>query len=305
MNKEAIIASVANFTNISTDEATLACNNHIDTIQDNDICSAYDFSFLNDFGEINTTPTYTTGSVNVVQDSVSVTGITTAWTTATMAGRLIKFLGSDEYYEIASIVDGTQDMTLTSAYIGTTDTDEQCEPTYTMYKIYYDLPTDFKKMKAAKQLVSPNKLLPISEMTMSNYYPDEFTYSGEIQGYILSGLNSSGTPQIRFYPYQTTRHRIYISYVKKLPTINTTGATSKIPSDKHMLFVYKLNEIIFDMHSMPTRATKESQKFYNMLNQFIKEDKQINKDSVDVMQSAWLCSTLALPHLNPSHYSNR
>ncbi len=301
MNRENIITAVANYTNISTDEATLVCQNHIDTIQDNDICSAYDFSFLTDYGEINTTATYTTGTVSIVQDSTSVTGTLTVWTTATMAGRLIKFLGSDEYYEIASIVDGTQVMTLTSAYMGTTDTDA----TYTMYKIYYDLPTDFKKMKAAKQLVSPNKLLPISEMTMSNYYPDEFTYSGEIQGYILSGLNSSGTPQIRFYPYQTTRHRVYVSYVKKLPTINTASATSKIPSDKHMLFVYKLNEIIFDMHSMPTRALKESQKFYNMLNQFIKEDKQINKDNVDVMQSAWLSSTLALPHLDPSHYSNR
>jgi len=294
MNREQIIAKVANFTNISTDEATQVCQDHIDTIQDNDICGVYDFSFLTDYAEINTSATYTTGTALITQDSTSVTCSGSAFLSATHTGWLIKFNDDTEYYEISSIVDGTQVLTLTSAYIGTTDTDA----TYVAYNIYYDLPTDFKKTKSVKQLVSPNKILPISEMTMADYYPDEFTYSGEIQGYIMSGS------KIRFYPYQTTRHRIYLSYVKKLPTINSIGSTSLIPSDKHMLFVYKLNEIIFDMHSMPNRAEKELRKFQAMLYQFIKEDKQKNKDSIDVMQSAFVTGSMAMPHFNPSHYSN-
>lgn len=300
MNREEIIAKVAHFTNIDTTEATQVCQDHIDTIQDNDICGAYDFSFLKDYSEITTAPTYTTGTVSITQDSTSATGSGTSWLTATHTGRIIKFNSDSEYYEITAIVDGTQVMTLSSAYIGDTDTDA----TYNMYKIYYDLPTDFKKMVWAKQIDTPDVILPLREITTVNAYTDEFDYSGNIQAYILSGLNSSGTPQVRFYPMQTTRKKVHICYIKKLPTINSTGATSKIPSSVHMLFVYKLNEIIFDMHSMPNRAAKEAVKFNNMLQAFIKEDKSITRDSIDTMQSAFLNQTMAHPVLTPSHYNN-
>jgi hypothetical protein len=72
-----------------------------------------------------------------------------------------------------------------------------------------------------------------------------------------------------------------------------------------MLFVYKLNEIIFDMHSMPNRAAKEAVKFNSMLQAFIKEDKSISRDSIDTMQSAFLTTTMAHPVLSPDHYSNK
>lgn len=300
MDREAIIAAVKAYTNHDTTEITTVCQNHIDLIQDNDICGAHDFSFLTDYAEINTSPTYTTGTASITQDSTSVTCTGSAFVEATHTGWIIKFGSDSEYYEITDIDNATQVLTLSSAYIGTTDTDA----TYVAYKIYYNLPTDFKKMKWIKQIVSPQVVLPLKEFTMAHNYIDEFDYSGEIQGYILSGINSSNVPQLRFYPFQTTRKRVYLSYVKKLPTINTTGATSKIPTDKHMLFVYKLNEIIFDMHSMPSRALKEERKFNQLLQTFIKEDKQISKDNIDVMQGQFLTGTMAQPVLSPDHYRN-
>jgi len=304
MNREDIILAVKNYTNVSTDEVTTVCQNHIDLIQDNEIASNvynHDFSFLTDYAEINTTATYTTGTIAVTQDSTTVTGTSTVWVDTTHEGWILKVTGDDEYYEVTDINNGTQVMTLSSAYIGDTD----AAATYTLYKVYYNLPTDFKKMKWAKQIVSPNRLLPISEMNMAEYFTDEFTYSGNIMAYILSGINSSNTPQVRFYPIQTDRKRVYICYVKRLPSINTTGAISKIPTQWHMLFVYKLNEIIFDMHDMPNKALKEAQKFERMLQSFIKEDKQILKDSVGVMQDQFIIHGSTFPRLNTSHYSNR
>lgn len=299
MDREEIIAASKAYTNYDTDEVTTVCQNHIDLIQDNDICGAYDFSFLTDYAEINTTAVYTTGTASITQDSTTVTGTGTGWTTE-MIGRIIKFGSDDEYYEISNIDYNTQTMTLSSAYIGSTDP----TATYTMYKIYYELPSDFKKMKWVKQMQTPDVVVSIPEFTMAQSYTNEFNYTGQIQGYILSGLNSSNIPQIRFYPLQTSRKRVYMCYVKKLPSINTEGAESKIPSDKHMLFVYKLNEIIFDMHSMPIRAAKEERKFNQLLALMIREDKQITKDSVDTMQNQFLIKAMAHSVLPPDHYSN-
>jgi len=304
MNREDIILAVKNYTNVSTDEVTTVCQNHIDLIQDNEIASNvynHDFSFLTDYAEINTTPIYDTGTVDVTQDSTTVVGNATAWAVATHNGWYFKLDDDDEYYEISNIDNALQTITLSSAYIG----DNAAAAKYKLYKINYNLPTDFKKMKWAKQIVSPNMLVPLSEMTMAANYTNEFSYSGNIMAYILSGINSSNTPQVRFYPIQTDRKRVYICYVKRLPSINTTGAISKIPTQWHMLFVYKLNEIIFDMHDMPNKALKEAQKFERMLQSFIKEDKQILKDSVDVMQDQFIIHGSTFPRLNTSHYSNR
>jgi hypothetical protein len=302
MTREEIITAVKAYTNNDTTEITTVCQNHIDLIQDNEICSniyGHDFSFLTEYSEINTSPTYSTGTITVTQDSTTVTGDSTVWT-STHVGWLLKVTGDDEYYEISTIDTGTQTITLTSAYIGTTD----ASATYTLYKVYYSLPSDFKKMKWVKQIVTPQMVLPIRELTMVQNYTDEFDSSGNISAYILSGLDASNVPQIRFYPIQTSRKRVYICYVKSLPTLNGTGLSSKIPSKWHMLFVYKLNEIIFDMNSMPNRAAKEERKFDRMLSAFIKEVKSISKDSIDTMQKQFLTTTLAHPVLDSSHYSN-
>lgn len=302
MNREEIISQVKAYTNHDTDEVTNVCQNHIDLIQDNEICSniyGHDFSFLTDYAEINTIPVYNTGTVSVVQDSTTVTGTGTGWTSA-MAGRIIKFSNDNEYYEIASIDVGAQAITLTSAYIGVSANNIS----YNIYKVYYELPQDFKKMKWAKQIVSPEVIIPIREFTMAGAYTNEFRYSGNIRGYVISGISSSNIPQIRFYPIQTNRSRVYICYVKGLPSINSVGAVSKIPSKWHMLFVYKLSEIVFDMHSMPSRALKEAQKFEKMLQAFIREDRAASKDAIDTMQNQFLIKTIAHPVLPQDHYAN-
>jgi hypothetical protein len=301
MDREAIIAAVKAYTNHDTDEVTTVCQNHIDLIQDNEICGniyGHDFSFLTDYAEISLSPYYVTGTVDVTQDSDTVSGTDTVWTSSHV-GWLFKVSGDDEYYEVTA-VGGNTSLTLASNYIGSTATGSS----YALYPVFYSLPSDFKKMKWTKQVVTPQAVVPIRELTMVQSYPDEFDYSGNIDGYVLSGLDADGVPQIRFYPLQTTRKRVYVCYVKNLPSINSEGAESKIPSRWHMLFVYKLNEIIFDMHSMPYRAKKEAQKFEKMLQAFIKEDRAIHKDTIDTMQKQFMIKTSGRPVLDPSHYDN-
>jgi hypothetical protein len=88
-------------------------------------------------------------------------------------------------------------------------------------------------------------MLSIPESPFNDYYPDMF-YRGNADpdGYILTGTDSSGYYTIMFTPVQTTRKQIYYQYIKQLPTINTTGAISKIPTKWHDAFVFMLNVCI-------------------------------------------------------------
>lgn len=296
MNREEIIAKVENITGIDVDEVTDICEDWIDWVQD-DICRRHDFSFLIDYGQINTTPSYSTGTVEITQDSTTVTGTGTVWT-SDMVGRLIKFSGSDEYYEI-SAVGGNTSLTLSSAYIGTTDTDA----TYEIYRVYYPLASDFKKMKWVKQIITPARLKPLPELTFAEYVPDEFDYSGELVGYILSGVDSSGYTLIRPYPIQTTRKRIYYCYKKQLPTINTTGATSAIPSDWHMLFVYKLAQFVYHRNdNMGQKETQMYQMYEEDLKKFIAEDSQKTDDISYQMQDEITSRSIPMAHLPYNHF---
>ncbi len=285
MDRETIVTLVKEDCGIDTDEISTLCHNHIDRVQDriasgmyyeDGIVKTHDPSWLIDYAEINTTPTYTTGTVAITQDSTTVTGTSTVWDDH--VGWLMVVDGGDEYYEVSEVGSNT-DITLTSAYIGDTVT----TATYVLYKIYYPLATTFKQMKWIKQVITPQRVVPLTEFEMGEFYPDEFRQTGELAGYIHSGQNSSGVNLIRFLPFQTTRKRVYYCYEKDLATINTTGAESIIPSKWHMLFVFGLNEVIWKRHDRPNKVQEAKDNFNEMMVAMVKEDKKISKDKTGGM----------------------
>ena len=271
MDREEIIAKVQRLTGIFTDDVTTLCQDWLDHIQD-DITRRYDFPFLTGFTEIATTPTYETGTIDVTNASTAITGTGTSFA-STMVGSYLKASGSAEYYQIAS-VESTTELTLTTNYLGDTDTALE----YAIHKLFYDLPADFGKMKWAKQMVSARRLVPIPDFVFTDIVPNEFDSSGEVSGYILSGQSSAGRQQIRFYPLQTSSKLIYISYKKKLSTINTEGAESVIPSDWHQAFVFKLAEYVYEANDLDFKANKMAAIFEVEMAKMIKENKEMLRD---------------------------
>jgi hypothetical protein len=275
MNREEIIAKVVIDTSSSGTEVTQICQDKIDWIQE-DICSRYDFNWLKEYGYITTIPIYETGSVSITQDSATVTGSGTTFTES-MEGRLIKFGTEDNWYEILNYVSATE-ITLSSNYIGTTDTNS----TYCIYKVDYPLASDFKKMHWVKQIITPAKLIPIPEGFFNQYYPDMFIRGEDVtpDSFFLTGIDASGYYTINFSPIQTTRKQFYYCYTKQLPSINTTGGTSKIPTKWHEAIVFMLDVFVFNMIDIPQKAN-----FYNnlyeqtiarMVSEDIKRDKSLS-----------------------------
>ena len=301
MDREAIIAAVENETSSSSTEITTLCQNKLDWIQ-SDICDRYDFSWLRDYGYINTTVVYDTGTVTATQDSATVTGSGTTFTAA-MVGRYFKVDDDDNYYEISAYVSATE-ITLASTYTGSTSVGAS----YNIYTVDYALATDFKKLIYVKQLITPKLMVDIPETPMSNWYPDMFFRGEDVapDSYTLTGLNASGYYNIRFSPVQTTRKQIYYCYIKQLATINTTGAESSIPSKWHDCFVYMLDVFVYNLIDIPQKAQIYNNLYEQTIARMIEEDTKRDKSLSYVMANESMGQARqSFVKFNPAHFQNR
>jgi hypothetical protein len=303
MDRETIITYVKEVTGIDTTRVTTLCQYYIDEVQDLHIARniyEHQFSFLKAYGYLNLSPYYTTGTIALTQDSTTVTGTSTVWT-STHVGWLLK-VGStdDEYYEVSAVA-GNTSLTLKNAYIGSTASGQ----TYALYKVNYDLASDFGNMRWIKQMDSPARVIPKKELSFTDLQPDEFDPSGEVSGYIIGGKNATtGYVMIRFTPIQTTRKVLYYCYDKNLATCNGTGVSSSIPTAWHMLFVHKLAEFVYEAHDMPAKARVEEAKFNNMLKVFVNEDAAMLRDTNTVMSDEAIYRDNSRPYVHlPSQYS--
>ncbi len=82
---------------------------------------------------------YNTGTVTVTEDSTTVTGSGTTWTSA-MTGRQIKFEAQSAVYDVTYV--STTELTLDRNYTEDTEAGKD----YSIYQSIYDLPTDFNRM---------------------------------------------------------------------------------------------------------------------------------------------------------------
>ena len=299
--REELITKVEHETSSSGTEITALCQDKIDWIQD-DICSRYDFSWLKDYSYINIIPVYDTNTVTVTQDSATVTGASTVFTSA-MVGRLFKVDDDDNYYEISAYVSGTE-ITLASTYTGTGGAGKS----YNIYKTDYALASDFKKLVWVKQLITPLKMTSIPEVPFNDYYPDMFSRGDDVNpdGYTLTGTDSSGYYTIRFTPVQTTRKQIYYCYIKQLTTINSTGAISKIPTKWHDAFVFMLNVFVFNLIDIPNKAIVNNNLYEQTIARMVEEDMKRDKSTGFVMARERLGQGRNIyVKFDPSHFQNR
>ena len=301
MNREELIVKVNTETSSSGTEVTALCRDKLDWIQD-DICSRHDFSWLKDYGYINTIPYYTDGTVEVVQDSTAVIGTATTFTEA-MIGRL--FFGNDgnNWYEISAFTD-TENITLASNYMG----DSEAGITYAIYKTDYALASDFKKMLWVKQLITPTKMINIPEVPFNQFYPNMFSRGDDVNpdGYILTGTDSDGYYTLRPTPVQITRKQLYYRYIKQLSTINTTGVSSSIPTKWHDAFVFMLNVFVFNMIDIPQKALIQNNLYEQTIARMIEEDMKRDKSTGYVMAKERLSTGRnAFVKFDPSRYQNR
>lgn len=171
-----ILARVKALSSVTSQDALIK-----DSIQMGlDRATMADLPYLMTDGVITTVAPYTTGTVAMTNNSKTVTGTGTTWTSA-MVGRKIRF-GSDNAYYRISAVGSTTSITLEVVYQGTTDTDA----TYSIYKDEYRLPADLDNYKIMRQIENSVAMVGLEPSAFDIYEPTP-TSQGSPNFEILTG----------------------------------------------------------------------------------------------------------------------
>ncbi len=130
--------------------------------------------YIQDKGVINTTATYSTGTVSVANGSTAVTGVLTVWTSS-MVGRKIRFANNNAYYRIAT-VGGVGSLTLEQPFQDTSIV----AGTYIIYKDEFRLASDIKKYKTLRQAENAVTLVSLHPTRFDEQYPMPNSYADAI-----------------------------------------------------------------------------------------------------------------------------
>lgn len=224
---------------------------------------------------------YSTGTVDVTQDSATVTGNGTTFTSA-MVGR--KFTaGGSEVYEIATYVSGTE-ITITPVYQGDTDT----AIAYEVYQDAYELPADCESLigwwDATNQYyVKPSASLEVMNRSVLMQGTASFPYQGA-----QFGVGANGYPEVIFYPPPKTRLMVPIWYGRKQTEVTAVGDSIDTPAALDSTLVagmrWLCSETLPDVS--PGNLEHWRNRFYEMRDQKWAEDQATVKYQRVTMPSA-------------------
>lgn len=124
-----------------------------------------DLPYLMTDGSITTVAPYETGTVTVTNNSKTVTGSGTTFTSA-MVGRKIRIASQNAYYRIASFT-STTIITLENIFQG----DTASAQTYSIYKDEYRLPADLDVYKVLRQIEDSQSIIDLEPSAFDIYEP--------------------------------------------------------------------------------------------------------------------------------------
>lgn len=171
---------------------------------------------------VNTVDPYSTGTVTVTQDSTTVTGAGTAWTSA-MVGRYIRVSDLYIFYKISSINVGAQTMVLEQAF---GSTDDGAGLTYEIFQYIYAVD---QTAGDVGEILFPAREWPVYPKSLDwvNRRDPARRASGNIPvAFIPHGEDSTGDYLIEFWPRFSAAHSIRVPYYKRVDDI--AGTTKPI-----------------------------------------------------------------------------
>ena len=171
----------------------------------------WQWSFLKGYKNINLVGPYITGTVSVVNGSVTVTGVGTAWTTD-MAGRFIR-IGNVPYtfYQVQGVTDATH-LTLTQPYGGTSVSGQS----YTMFQHIYNFGVD------VREIIKITYDIALTEKTVE-YFDRNDPYrstSGTPLYWADRGIDSNAFRLIEIYPPPSDAYALKVSFWKGIQDLN-------------------------------------------------------------------------------------
>ena len=201
-----------------------------------DIASRYNFEWLYSRTYVQTQADKTAGTVAITNGATAVTGTSTAFAAGDKRS-FIQFQGDTNWYEITVVTSATA-ITITPSFAGTTLT----AGTYTLRKVYYNLPTDVGSIYDARQTNTPLKLTNLGVRTLDTYQPDINTVSMPTAYYRFRldldiATTASKAIQVGFFPSPDDVYNIEFRYLLVQADLSADGDIPFLPVPYHTVMI--------------------------------------------------------------------
>lgn len=290
--------------------AELSGLDQTDTVTDNrikawlneaykDISAFFDWPWLLKQAIIQTQPDITTGTVSVTN---SMTSATLSSAPSSSLGSLadqwaLKIEGSDDFYFISSHTAGSDAVTLSNVYLGTTGS-----KTYELKKLYYSLPSDVDRLQDIRSTVDNHQLIELDPLTLDNLIPMPESGVNVPNYYYFFGYDSSQNWQIGFEATPSSSVNLLLRYYQKITDLSLDADIPLVPVKFQNVIVYGAISLYGYMFIDDTRVDKADSKFKEILTQMTRHAKP-GKSKLPVIQP-WDQRSRVLPDRPrlPSNY---
>lgn len=198
------------------------------------VCALANWPWLLKNGTVQTVADITnlTASVNAAATAVTLS----ATHTPTLANDyMIRFdATSDDWYLITAHTAGTDALTISPAYVGSTNLSAGA---CTIRKVFYSLATDVDRIVGMRQAISDSKIENVSVQTFDRYLPDP-TATGDPLYYAYMGLDSSKSHRITFYPTPSSKLNVQYRYYQRITELSGDSDTPLIPDPWHQVIIF-------------------------------------------------------------------
>ena len=250
--------------------------------------SYYPWGALRKDEELVVPAAYSGGTVTVVQGSLTVTGVGTAWTAA-MVGRQFYTDGSAvPLYTIASIDTGAQTLVLDRDYEKISAT-----TTYMISTVLAVMPTDFAQLESVRDIAN-NWRLRLGQITQKkvDLVDPKRTLTGPAWAWVDAPplLNADGTSTVRFemWPRPTAATTYPFRYLSRPARLSATTDRAIFPIRGDALRLGALaelarwpgtKEVPNSYFNLPLHSALEKE-FQDRLNELWRDDQGVQNNSI-------------------------
>ena len=170
-----------------------------------------------------TTDEFTTGDVDLTNDSATITEGTSGangWSTS-LEGSYFRVSGDSEFYLLSSYSNANPDtLQLDRVYEGTTAT----ASSYKIFPRFYALASDVGEVVSISKLKNAQYLQRTEQSELDRSHPNR-SRVGEPSVWAYAGIDSSGVQQVELYPIANEAKGYMYRYIQSVPTLDSGDDT--------------------------------------------------------------------------------
>jgi len=219
---------------------------------------------------VNTVAPYETGTATFTENSTTVTGSGTTWTTA-MIGRKIALSLSDPYYVISKVPSGTS-ITLDRAYIE----DTASGSTYVIYNDVLALTTMDELVTDEVVCFDEGQDYPMTRLTTADFfmYGSMPVTDGTPDCFRLME-DSNSTYRIQVHPVPDDVYGVRYSYLKQYTDMSNDSDTCAVDESRRDIVIAGACARAYRWNAEFQKATYEDQRFQLELSRAISRERRL------------------------------